>query len=39
MGVGCKSGVNKDKILTVITPLRTPAMQAGIRSGDLILCD
>ncbi len=37
-GVGMEIGVNKDKILTVIAPLKgTPAMQAGIRSGDLIL--
>lgn len=37
-GVGMEIGLNKDRILTVIAPLKgTPAERAGIRSGDLVL--
>lgn len=37
-GVGMEIGVNDDKILTVIAPLRgTPAEKSGILAGDLIL--
>lgn len=37
-GVGMEIGVNNDKILTVIAPLKgTPAAKAGILAGDLIL--
>lgn len=37
-GVGIQLGFNKDKRLVVIAPLEgTPASQAGIKAGDLIL--
>lgn len=37
-GVGMEIGMNADRILTVIAPLRgTPAERAGILAGDLIL--
>lgn len=37
-GVGMEIGINKEKILTVIAPLKgTPAEKAGILSGDLVL--
>ncbi len=37
-GVGMEIGANKDKVLTVIAPLKgTPAEKSGILAGDLIL--
>lgn len=37
-GVGMEIGMNKDRILTVISPLKgTPAERAGILAGDIIL--
>lgn len=37
-GVGIQLGFNKDKRLVVVAPLKgTPADQAGVRAGDLIL--
>lgn len=36
-GVGMEIGVNKDRVLTVIAPLKgTPAEKAGVHAGDLI---
>ena len=37
-GIGIQIGINKDKRLSVIAPLEdTPAMKAGLKSGDLIV--
>ncbi|MEO6536353.1 MAG: S41 family peptidase [Candidatus Paceibacterota bacterium] len=37
-GVGMEIGINKDKVLTVIAPLKgTPAEKAGILAGDTVL--